>query len=129
MSLYEILGVEVEADSRDIRKAYQSLALQVQPLNLGQFQVNYAKPCWNLQKYHPDRHPSSSSSSNQDQFKRILHAYTILSDPKARQKYNQEFSKIIQQKQGPISHRVDLEDMTFCPAQGTQVLQFIKKYP
>jgi len=61
---YEVLGVSREASADEIRKAYRTLA----------------------RKYHPDRNPGDSSSS--EKFKEIGEAYSVLSDAEKRQTYD-----------------------------------------
>jgi len=60
--LYDILGVEVDCDQTEIKKAYRRCA----------------KQC------HPDRNPGVDP----DLFKKVSHAYEILSDPQKREKYD-----------------------------------------
>ncbi|HAL60927.1 MAG TPA: hypothetical protein DCP08_00785 [Chloroflexi bacterium] len=62
---YQILGVDRNADQKEIRKAYRRLARQ----------------------YHPDVNPGDPSA--QERFKEINEAYEVLSDPEKRQKYDQ----------------------------------------
>ncbi|MGL4209824.1 MAG: DnaJ domain-containing protein, partial [Candidatus Adiutrix sp.] len=62
---YEVLGVERQADSATIKKAYRVLAL----------------------KYHPDRNPGDTAAENK--FKEAATAYEVLSDPEKRQLYDQ----------------------------------------
>jgi curved DNA-binding protein len=62
---YKILGVDRNADQKDIRKAYRGLARQ----------------------YHPDVNPGDRTA--QERFKEINEAYEVLSDPEKRQKYDQ----------------------------------------
>jgi molecular chaperone DnaJ len=62
---YEILGVERGASADEIKKSYRRLAM----------------------KYHPDRNPGDKSAENK--FKEIQEAYTVLSDDKKRQMYDQ----------------------------------------
>lgn len=62
--LYKILGVTTTASSYEIRKAYFALA----------------------RKYHPD-HNQNDANANQ-KFQRIGKAYTILSDPTKRKRYD-----------------------------------------
>jgi molecular chaperone DnaJ len=61
---YKILGVQKEASSDDIKKAYRKLAL----------------------KYHPDKNQGDKAA--EEKFKEISAAYEILSDPGKRQKYD-----------------------------------------
>lgn len=62
---YELLGVERNASSEEIKKAYRKLAL----------------------KYHPDRNPGDKSS--EEKFKEIAEAYEVLSDPQKKTTYDQ----------------------------------------
>jgi molecular chaperone DnaJ len=61
--LYEVLGVERDADQAQIKRAYRKLAREL----------------------HPDVNPDPE---NQDRFKEITAAYEVLSDPQKRQKYD-----------------------------------------
>lgn len=58
---YKILGVDKNATKEEIREAYRKLAL----------------------KYHPDR-----SGGDEEKFKEIVEAYSILSDDKKRREYD-----------------------------------------
>ncbi|MDR1604450.1 MAG: DnaJ domain-containing protein [Gracilibacteraceae bacterium] len=62
---YAILGVKADADNKDIKKAYQTLA----------------------KKYHPDVNPGDKAA--EDRFKEINEAYHAVSDPAKRQKYDE----------------------------------------
>lgn len=62
---YEILGLERKASADEIKKAYRKKALQ----------------------YHPDRNPGDKPA--EEKFKEATDAYSILSDPEARTKYDQ----------------------------------------
>lgn len=61
---YQALGVNRNASTDEIKKAYRKLAL----------------------KYHPDRNPGDKSA--EDRFKDINEAYQVLSDPEKRQRYD-----------------------------------------
>jgi curved DNA-binding protein CbpA len=58
------MGLAVDADEAQIKKAYRKLAL----------------------KYHPDKNPGDASAG--DRFKEVSEAYEVLSDPRKRQIYD-----------------------------------------
>ncbi len=60
---YDILGIEKDAQTAEIKKKYKELAM----------------------KYHPDR---NTKESNEEKFKEISEAYKVLSDPKSREQYD-----------------------------------------
>lgn len=62
---YEVLGVDKNASDDQIKKAYRKLAI----------------------KYHPDRNPDDTAA--EEKFKEAAEAYSVLSDPKKRQQYDQ----------------------------------------
>ncbi|PKB79911.1 MAG: hypothetical protein BZY88_11020 [SAR202 cluster bacterium Io17-Chloro-G9] len=63
-SYYEILGVPRNAVEKDIRQAFRKLA----------------------REHHPDVNPGDNTS--EDRFKRINEAYSVLSDPDKRRRYD-----------------------------------------
>jgi molecular chaperone DnaJ len=64
MDLYQTLGIEKDATSDEIKKAYRKLAM----------------------KYHPDRNAWDKNSENK--FKEINEAYQVLSDSSKKQQYD-----------------------------------------
>eukprot|EP00954_Amorphochlora_amoebiformis_P027876 1388522-Amorphochlora_amoeboformis.AAC.2 len=64
MTHYEVLGVEITADTEEIRKAYKKAALRC----------------------HPDK--NHGLSTKVDQFERVVRAWETLRDEKLREEYN-----------------------------------------
>ncbi|MDO5446610.1 MAG: molecular chaperone DnaJ [Prevotellaceae bacterium] len=62
---YEVLGVGKDASADEIKKAYRKLAI----------------------KYHPDRNPGDKTA--EEKFKEAAEAYSVLSDEKKKQMYDQ----------------------------------------
>lgn len=62
---YEVLGVEKNADEKELKKAYRKLAM----------------------KYHPDRNKGDDGAEKK--FKEASEAYDVLRDPQKRQRYDQ----------------------------------------
>ncbi|TNY21712.1 X-domain of DnaJ-containing-domain-containing protein [Rhodotorula diobovata] len=62
---YDLLGLPITCTPEDVKKAYRRLAI----------------------KYHPDKNPDDPTAA--DKFKEIAVAYTTLSDPQLRKKYNE----------------------------------------
>ncbi|KAF8623050.1 hypothetical protein AX15_006556 [Amanita polypyramis BW_CC] len=79
---YDLLGVAVDADDTELKKAYRKQAM----------------------KYHPDKNPSPDA---EEKFKEISKAYQILSDPNLRTVYDKN-GKAMADKEGGIN----IEDAT-----------------
>lgn len=62
---YEVLGLQKGAGEDDIKKAYRKLAKQ----------------------YHPDLNPGDKTA--EAKFKEVNEAYSVLSDPEKKQRYDQ----------------------------------------
>lgn len=62
---YEVLGVSKDCSDADLKKAYRKLAKQ----------------------YHPDMNPGNAEAEKR--FKEINEAYSVLSDPEKKQRYDQ----------------------------------------
>ncbi len=62
---YEVLGLNKGADEASIKKAYRALA----------------------KKYHPDMNPGNAEA--EQKFKEVNEAYSVLSDPDKKAKYDQ----------------------------------------
>jgi curved DNA-binding protein len=76
---YKILGVNRNAKTEDIKKAYRNLA----------------------RKYHPDKNPGNKEAEKR--FKQINEAYEVLSDAEKRAKYDQLGSHYQQFQQGGMN--------------------------
>lgn len=63
---YEVLGVDSKSNPLEIKKAYKKLSL----------------------KYHPDKLQQAQTDENHDLFPKIQFAYSILSDPRRRTRYD-----------------------------------------
>ena len=61
---YEVLGITRDASDQEIKSAYRKLAL----------------------KYHPDKNPGSKEA--EEKFKEAAEAYSVLSDPEKRTRYD-----------------------------------------
>ena len=61
---YEVLGVQRDASPEDLKRAYRKLAME----------------------YHPDRNQGDKAA--EERFKEVGEAYSVLSDPQKRQRYD-----------------------------------------
>lgn len=95
-NLYELLNCRETASWTEIKRAYQSLALQ----------------------YHPDKHEGSSSTSNDrkgaetkqmlaEKFVKINKAWNILNDPKLRKEYDIRWKQRCLAQDWPIQEEVN----------------------
>ena len=89
MDYYEILGVNKDGSTQDIKKAYRKLAM----------------------KYHPDRNKGDKEA--EEKFKKISEAYAVLSDPEKRKQYDTFGASGFQQRysQEDIFRGFDLGDI------------------
>jgi curved DNA-binding protein len=94
---YQTLGVDRDADQKEIKRAFRSLA----------------------KKHHPDANPDDPSAA--DRFKDINEAYEVLSDETKRQQYDRfgpDFAKYQQAGGNPYGSgrvNVDFENMNDIP--------------
>ena len=81
---YAILGVDKNADEREIKKAYKKMAM----------------------KYHPDRNSESEESKKmaEKKFIDVNDAYNVLSDPKKRSMYDQGVDPLNPEEGGSGMH-------------------------
>lgn len=84
---YQTLEVAKDADDRDLKKAYRSLAL----------------------KYHPDRNPGDAAA--EDKFKEVSEAYEVLADPQKRQIYDRFGHEGLKSRGAGGSHSSSVEDI------------------
>jgi curved DNA-binding protein CbpA len=71
VTLYETLGVEVDASLEQIRSSFRQLAL----------------------KYHPDRYEGAKRQDAEKRFQSITEAFNILSRQDSREKYDRELAQ------------------------------------
>eukprot|EP01095_Lingulamoeba_sp_RSL-Kostka_P015992 TRINITY_DN758_c1_g4_i1.p1 TRINITY_DN758_c1_g4~~TRINITY_DN758_c1_g4_i1.p1 ORF type:complete len:145 (-),score=51.52 TRINITY_DN758_c1_g4_i1:224-658(-) len=83
-NLYEILGVDTDASTEEIKQKYHSLA----------------------KFYHPDKNKGHSAVVV---FEKIQHAYSILKDVDLKNKYDEQLLS----EDPNISDEVDINDMNF----------------
>lgn len=86
-TLYDILGVEKYASLEEVKKAFKQLAV----------------------RYHPDKNPGDLQA--EERFKQISHAYTVLSDPDTKDKYDIRLSGLFSYlKQSPKTEQDKREE-------------------
>ena len=82
-SYYYTLGIKNSASAAEVKRAYRRLAL----------------------KYHPDKNPDASASATA--FLAITEAYSVLSDPKKKSRYDLE---LLRSGFGPEQSRMEVAD-------------------
>lgn len=87
--LYKVLGIQPEADDKEVRSAYRSL----------------------VKKYHPDAGRGSSG----EKFRAVQHAYDVLGDAERRAEYDRDRERplkvtIVRTGHAPASH-IDLRHL------------------
>ncbi|EER35645.1 mitochondrial protein import protein MAS5 [Candida tropicalis MYA-3404] len=85
---YTLLNVDPSCSESDLKKAYRKAAL----------------------KYHPDKNPSAEAH---EKFKKISHAYEVLSDPEKRSIYDQYGEEGLQGQGGPGMNADDIFSQFF----------------
>ena len=70
-TLYDILGVELDATEAQIRAAFRKLTFQ----------------------HHPDRHTGGDREKAEQRFQEITEAFNVLSRPESREKYDEELAQ------------------------------------
>lgn len=85
-SLYSVLGVDVNCTPRELRKAYQRMALRT----------------------HPDKNRADPEGAKV-RFQQVGLAYEILSDPDSRASYNQDPEGFLKKRNGGADGGVDVE--------------------
>ena len=76
---YEVLGVEQNAEDREIKKAYKRLAM----------------------KFHPDRNREDPQA--EEKFKEVKEAYEILTDPQKRAAYDNTAMPVLTRAWAPVA--------------------------
>jgi curved DNA-binding protein CbpA len=89
---YELLGIDPQSDFKAIKKAYFSKA----------------KEC------HPDRF--NNSRAKEEEFKRVVGAFDVLSDPDKRKNYDESLGIEIEENVGSASFKVRLDSIMDSPA-------------
>ena len=98
-SLYDILGVELDASEAHIRSAFRKLTFQ----------------------YHPDRFAGDKRQKAEERFQEITEAFNVLSHPESREKYDDE--RALGQPGGPGAAMDPKEIARRLAAKGSQTLR------
>ena len=86
--LYQVLNVTKDASIDDVKKAYKKLAI----------------------KYHPDKSRDIDKAENEEKFKEISQAYSILSDTDKKKQYDQ-FGTVDDMSSGPNMGGMSMNDI------------------
>lgn len=97
---YDVLGIQKNADEKEIKRAYRKLA----------------------KKYHPDTNPGNQYA--EQQFKEITEAYDVLSDPEKRRLYDQFGFSAFNEEMGAGSTRGGFHFKTGAFGDGSKYTEY-----
>lgn len=103
IDFYAILGVSKSAATEEIKKAYKKLAIKWHPV--------FTK-CFSVFHENQDKNPGREKEA-EEKFKEIAEAYSILTDPKKRQKYDLYGSADFDEDMGNGASKFGFADMGF----------------
>lgn len=104
-SIYDILGVSPDAEDIVIRAAYKALA----------------------QRYHPDKWAGDKEDATR-RMAELNHAYSLLSDPRRRRKYDERIKPSASREQQPVAPQSAVrKDETIKPKDQRDNEDFLQK--